>query len=56
MDFDGPDTNPGIALILVPATSGAAFPLLSGAPVQVDLNRQLLRRALGMSVGAAAGE
>jgi len=56
MDFDGPDTTPGIALTLLPITGGVAFPLQTGAPVQVDLNRQLLRRVLGLSVGAAAAE
>jgi hypothetical protein len=51
MDFDGPETEPGIILTLVPV---GPFTLGPGAPVRVDLNRQLLRRALGLSVGAQA--
>jgi hypothetical protein len=52
IDFVGPETEPGMILTLLPVTAPGAFPLRDGTPVQVDLNRQLLRRALGLPVGA----
>jgi hypothetical protein len=51
LDYTGPDTNPAILLTLAPLTAEDAALLRRGMPVRVDLNRQLLRRALGMSVG-----
>lgn len=51
LDHTGPDSNPAILLTIIPVSPSDRARLTPGMPVKVDLDRQLLRRALGLTVG-----
>ncbi|MCC5973804.1 MAG: hypothetical protein JJT81_07090 [Rubellimicrobium sp.] len=54
LDHTGPASNPAILLTVVPVSPTDRARLSPGMPVKVDLDRQLLRRALGLTVGGSA--